>query len=331
MLFITTTSNSDFLKFFYAKKAYLDESVFFYCDTDKEVANQITLNSNIRFRKLVNIWKLARHHKGRSICFENADYAFLLLGVIARIYSSSVIYTIHDQIPHPGKKYLFVYLYNVLACILANRVIIFSTPRGIFKNIPKKLVKLKLGGYEFTSGASSKKKFEYDKTLSNYDYIIFFGRGEPYKGIEKLPIIMERLQERMGSQCPKLIIVGRGVQNFLDDEARFTVISEYVDDATLEKLVSRARCTVMPYTSSTQSGVLLQSLAWGTPCVASDLPGFREYKNDFTFLCDQNNFDDFASYIEFCCEQNSLLKLKAKRFYAATYSAKIYAEQYRLL
>ena len=48
----------------------------------------------------------------------------------------------------------------------------------------------------------------------------------------------------------------------------------------LDELISNASLTILPYTSATQSGVIIKSYALGTPVAVSDIEGLSEYVTD---------------------------------------------------
>lgn len=110
---------------------------------------------------------------------------------------------------------------------------------------------------------------------SDDDYLLFVGRLVPYKGLE----VLLRALARRPPGIP-LLVAGDGplrarlerLAKRLRVDARFL---GYVPEDDLPPLYRGARVTVLPSVNSQEAfGItLLESMACGTPVVASDLPG----------------------------------------------------------
>jgi glycosyltransferase involved in cell wall biosynthesis len=110
------------------------------------------------------------------------------------------------------------------------------------------------------------------------DYLLFVGRLVPYKGLEVLLQSLTRTPD-----APPLLIAGDGPERAglqalatrLGVDARFL---GRVEDADLPPLYRGARLTVLPSLNQQEAfGIcLLESMACGTPVVATDLPGVEQ-------------------------------------------------------
>ncbi len=110
------------------------------------------------------------------------------------------------------------------------------------------------------------------------DYVLFVGRLVPYKGVDVLVRALAAHPER-----PKLVVAGEG-----PSEASLKALSHKlgvdatflgrVPDQSLADLYRGANVTVLPSIAHQEAfGItLLESMACGTPVVASDLPGVDE-------------------------------------------------------
>jgi glycosyltransferase involved in cell wall biosynthesis len=118
-------------------------------------------------------------------------------------------------------------------------------------------------------------RFRPDGPASGDGGLLFVGRLVPYKGIEVLLQAVSRLRPR-----PPLRIVGDGpLRKLLEHKAQSLYIDvEFlgrVPEAQLPALYRGAEATVLPSVNRQEAfGIaLVESMACGTPVVASDLPG----------------------------------------------------------
>ena len=110
------------------------------------------------------------------------------------------------------------------------------------------------------------------------DRLLFVGRLVPYKGVDVLIRALARLHS-----APPLVVAGDGPQRRkLESLARSLGVDVrflgHVPDADLPALYRGARLTILPSVNQQEAfGIaLVESMACGTPVVASDLPGVAE-------------------------------------------------------
>lgn len=112
------------------------------------------------------------------------------------------------------------------------------------------------------------------------DDLLCVGRLVPYKGVDVLVRAMPRIHRETGA---RLVLVGDG-----PEAPRLKALARELDapvdfrgrvaQEDLPGLYGQARLTVLPSVNTQEAFgmVLLESMATGTPVVASDLPGVRE-------------------------------------------------------
>jgi len=104
------------------------------------------------------------------------------------------------------------------------------------------------------------------------DYILFFGRIEPYKGVDILYnqyILDDRLR-----QYP-LVIAGSGFiyfQRNLQKEQNIYFLNRYIEDDEIKYLFNSSSCVVCPYVSATQSGIISLTDFFVKPVIVSSIP-----------------------------------------------------------
>lgn len=115
--------------------------------------------------------------------------------------------------------------------------------------------------------------------------LLFFGRINPYKGVEYLLSAFEPLRARPDRY--RLIVAGRPddenygrslfqqMQNDVD-HGRILLVPGHVPDEAIEIYFKAADALALPYRDIYQSGILFLGQSFGLPVLASDVGSFRE-------------------------------------------------------
>ena len=117
--------------------------------------------------------------------------------------------------------------------------------------------------------------------------MLFFGRLQPYKGLEYLVTAFELLARK--SPAYRLIIAGepkKGSEAYESEIRRriaawvgqgsIVPVFKFIADADVELYFKAADVLVFPYKDIFQSGVLFLGLTFGLPVVASDVGSLSE-------------------------------------------------------
>jgi len=141
----------------------------------------------------------------------------------------------------------------------------------------------------------------YKPNYENGNYILYFGRLSPEKGINYLIEAMKLLPK------VKLLIVGRGSQKqelrrknqeLGNKNVEFVGFQE---GTKLKKLIAQSKFTVLPAVWYEVFGLsILESFACGKPVIASDIGGIPEIVKDGLngLLVKPGNIDDLAEKID---------------------------------
>ncbi|WP_127116205.1 glycosyltransferase [Shimia sediminis] len=230
----------------------------------------LTFNTNAdhvkysRIYETLGVKRLRRVVFNKRILVTTAGIKEALAACILRyVFFNKVTMTIHDYEPHPGPKERQVRLYN--------RVVERLFPLHFHS---KYQYDMALGSnnsvFHLPLLISEKRLCERQRR----DYVLAFGRNEPYKNFP----FMEKLSGELKSSGLSVVVASAGCD--LRKNENFDVISEYIGDETLENLIREARLVVVPYTSCTQSGVINASHENGTPVAVTNIPGLTEYVDD---------------------------------------------------
>lgn len=266
-------------------KPYFDgvASVHFVIHPHKTGLSYSTLNASFK------VWKYIKQFRPDIIHFET--FSLRAIGMLLFLKSfKNVLLTIHDPVPHTGegtwkislprtfffnmpvkKKYLF---YSQFAK---------QQFEEYYKHQkPNKMV-LKMSPYSFLQRLVTPEKYR-------KQYVLFFGRLSPYKGIDDLLQAMPDVFKEFPDE--HLIIAGKRYHGFdIDDDVltsykdNITLIEKHIPNEELALLIQQAKFIVCPYKDATQSGVLMTAFGLNTPVIATNVGSFPEFiKNDVNGL-----------------------------------------------
>lgn len=182
---------------------------------------------------------------------------------------------IHDLIPHQGDRQAkSVHLMNKAVCKLADRIILCNQ-KYIAKvteiyGVPQERVRF----------VDMWRRFPEYTEPSYSKHALFFGRMNPYKGVDNLLDIAK--------QCPEVQfdVVGRvdsQVQEQVDALKKLpnvTMNNGYVTDEEMTAAFTKADWIVLPYNSATQSGVVIDGYRYGRPSIAFGVGAIAEQIED---------------------------------------------------
>ena len=148
-------------------------------------------------------------------------------------------------------------------------------------------------------------------------YFLYVGNIEPRKNILFLLEVWRRLVERYGASTPRLVIAGRRGwenENIVDVLERsrglapFLAEASDLTDAGLAQLMADAAALVSPSFAEGFGLPVAESLAAGTPVVASDIEAHREVGDGFALFADAIDGPAWVAAIEALRDDNSELR-----------------------
>lgn len=157
--------------------------------------------------------------------------------------------------------------------------------------------------------------------------VLFFGRIQPYKGLEYLVQAMEMLNSGSSGKY-RLIIAGapkkeyvqywHQIQNLVQRGVlRDRVIQHigYIPDDETEVYFKAADVFVLPYTEIYQSGVLFLGYSFGLPVIATDVGGFADeiVPGVTGWLCKPADVVDLAETLAFHFRSQLYAELDQRR------------------
>lgn len=140
-------------------------------------------------------------------------------------------------------------------------------------------------------------------------FLLFFGFVRPYKGLEYLLDAMKEVRKDVD-----LWVVGEFWGKKSYDLGRVNVIDRYVSDAEIKQFFCACDTLVLPYVSSTQSGIIQIAFAYGTPIITTNVGGNPDLiENDVNgLLVEPKNATALAKAINYFYANNCEEKFRAK-------------------
>jgi glycosyltransferase involved in cell wall biosynthesis len=202
-------------------------------------------------------------------------------GVVERGLRGQVLTAemVHDVTPHPGLMGMLERIHHVVYPSVADAVISLSRHghSELASKYPRKYHIESRLGLLLPSVESDP-----EKVASLSQRMLFFGRIEPYKGLDVLTEAFALAKQQNPSL--ELSVVGRGrlrpalASRML--ELGIHLRNEYVSDDEAGRIIAGHGVLVLPYTSATQSGVAAVALANGLPCIATNVGALPEQVQD---------------------------------------------------
>ena len=306
-----------------------------YCITNDNVTNQEleaieTLNLSYKRDNPIGYFSIGKLYKIKK--FINAIspdviYIFthhatsILIAPIVKRYR--LIYQVHDPIPHEGvgklngwiiKKQLRIYSKIANKLVVAGDAI-KNQILSIYKVDPNKIIPIPLAVIDSLILPES-------DTIDCQVDVLFFGRIEPYKGLDTLIEAIKKMDFK-----PETFIVGGG--NIIK---AFPMIKEipsnihimgFLEDSELVKYIKASKIIVLPYHEATGTMTVGQAFYYGRPVIASDVGTLPEYVSDGGLIFEHGNSEELKKCMEKLLNDEKLrkkLSMNASKLYESSFT-----------
>lgn len=204
---------------------------------------------------------------------------YLLLRRLTReLPEATFLHTFHDPIGHEGDSVQKgVVIYHKVIQRLLNGVIVFS---DIAKAQTDEVLRPRCPVYQVPFGEKPWKDYSPIEKLSHR--VLAFGRLNSYKGVKFYPEIAEKLYE----MAPEIefVIAGKPSadieQSTLDRLEKMPNVelhARFIEESEIDGFFENCDIVLMPYTSITQSGVVLDAFSRSRCVVAFDVKGMNQF------------------------------------------------------
>ena len=192
--------------------------------------------------------------------------------------NTAFLHTFHDPIGHEGDSVQKgVVLYHKAVQRMLDGIIVFS---DVANRQTSEVLKPHCPIYQIPFGEKPWMDYKPIERLTHR--VLAFGRLNTYKGVQFYPEIAERLLER--SPETTFVIAGKPSkdidQPILDRLSKMPNVelhARFIEEGEIDGFFENCDLVLMPYTSMTQSGVILDAYSRSRCVVAFDIEGMREF------------------------------------------------------
>jgi glycosyltransferase involved in cell wall biosynthesis len=185
------------------------------------------------------------------------------------------IYTVHDGIPHEGERDWFTYFIQNKNIKLASGLIFLTeyvqenTGTTIPSTTKSKIIPHPIIEYP---GLKTERSFPESPKL------LFLGRIEKYKGVERL---IEAVRKLPNNAISHLTIAGKSGYDFINPrDPKITIIDKWLSTEEITELFVSHDILVLPYSSATQSGIVTLGISAAIPMICTKKGGLPEQLTD---------------------------------------------------
>ncbi len=204
------------------------------------------------------------------------------------LHGTPAIVVVHDPVAHPGLRGSLYRLIEDWSIRQASRCVVLSSPfiSSLVKRggAPERVDVIPHGDLSFYLPPA-----QLQTALQAPDeaqpVILFFGRIEPYKGLEVLLQAYEQLRLQPGLKVrPRLRIVGEGslrpYQHLLNRLPDLEITNRYVGHQEIPQIFQSVSIVALPYLRATQSGLIPLAAAFKKAVIATRTGGLPEQIDD---------------------------------------------------
>ncbi len=200
------------------------------------------------------------------------------LGLYFRYFvRKPLVYTVHDVVQHDGIPLYFRITETIFRTIPKYFVVLSEQGKKIIcqKRVkPEHVLVVPHGIYDFFTG------YQHPEVKPEKE-ILFFGRIEPYKGLN---ILFEAIKPVFQAHPDwKLRIAGGGdmqpYQKYLPNK-NILIENRFLSNEEVADAMSRASMVVLPYLSASQSGVIPTAFAFSRPVIVTNVGSIPDMIQD---------------------------------------------------
>jgi glycosyltransferase involved in cell wall biosynthesis len=214
---------------------------------------------------------------------DDPDMSLRMGFVMPELARLPTVANIHEPLPRPGeynrRKALSRWLFyrHIDRFILHNHSQVAAF-KHLHARARERTSVIRLGAYDIVQ------EWNECPLAEDRHNVLFFGRIEPYKGLQVLFDAVRLVAEKVPEVRITIAGAGSGADTAslgsVAPQGTIELINRYVPTSELSRLFQRAAIVVCPYVASSQSGVVLTAYGFDKPVVTTDVGGLPEYIKD---------------------------------------------------
>jgi glycosyltransferase involved in cell wall biosynthesis len=192
-----------------------------------------------------------------------------------------IVYTLHDLDPHHGTRFSgLMRLFNTMIVRLVDRVFVYGDvykKRLVAEGLDESKITVIPLLMLFLSYEREQQLLQRPTSISYQPFVLFFGRLEPYKGVD---VLLEAFR-RLDKSAIRLVIAGPGdVSRYLPMDglpSNVEVRSRHIPDEKAIELFRTCGLLVLPYLDATQSALIPAAYFFHKPVIVARSGALPEY------------------------------------------------------
>lgn len=274
------------------KFARVDRSVIL----DYAKVNNLSLHLLLNKSKQLSPANLFFYYKVRKLVFHiKPDYIIkveqdIFWSLVNLTLKNKTIYMIHDVQIHSGTHNGWIrQLFTNWTIKMNSNFIVFSNSQYqiLHSKYPSKnIFTTHMSVKDF--GVSPKERPD----ISNEIRLLFFGRIESNKGLDRLISCLEKKYSE-GEEKIKLTVCGKGsfwptCEKLIKTKQNYNLQIRFIKNEEIPEIFTSHHFLALPYRDATQSGPLMIAANYNLPIFATDLNSFKEVYTDKMAIYDNN-------------------------------------------
>ncbi|HEY3755763.1 MAG TPA: glycosyltransferase family 4 protein [Opitutaceae bacterium] len=232
----------------------------------------------------------------------------LLLPVWLRIWAGRYVHTAHNVLPHGRERqrrfrWAYRWIYRFPHHIVAHCQATSDQLQRDFGVPADRITVISIGlNEEMPQPDLTPAQAKAELGLGSERLMLFFGKVEPYKGVDRLVEAWPQV-----SAPSQLAIAGLSIDPAYGSQVRAAILSSarpirweegHVPNERAALWLTAADALVLPYRHIYQSGLVFLSQRFGLPVIATDVGSMREYVDaDSGLIAEDNSAEGLATAI----------------------------------
>jgi hypothetical protein len=206
--------------------------------------------------------------RDRTVLSFNVSINSFLLLIILKCRRIPLIQCVHDVVPHPGPKAIFITFVTSILMRYADKIVVFSVHQHA--SLPEYAkTKAIIGTLPLDSDLS-----ENIPLVKKKQTAVFIGRGKAYQNGKWLAENVDKICDAQG--LDEIIFVGKCCAGLTHvRQSKMRLVFE-VSDRDLYALLRMAKYIILPYSSATQTGHTALAAVCGNELVVTNVGALPE-------------------------------------------------------